>query len=100
MGKTERTERPSDFLDVEAVFVHPQYDPRTRHNDVALLRLAEPVPLGVEGRPACLQTNGDDDVEGGRLTASGMAATGRCTGSPWRMEQYGCVTFYRSVMAF
>ncbi|XP_034235022.1 transmembrane protease serine 9-like isoform X2 [Thrips palmi] len=77
VGKRARTSIPIDVLDVEAVVVHPQFDRDTRRYDVALLRLAQPVSLGIQARPACLQTDGDDDVMDSLLTASGMTATGR-----------------------
>nr|CAH0112627.1 unnamed protein product [Daphnia galeata] len=44
---------------VEEVFVHPEYDPETVDNDVALLRLPEAIKLGQQGiRLACLPQPG------------------------------------------
>ena len=49
----------SSFWQVEEVFVHPDYDPETVDNDVALLRLPEAIKLGQQGtRLACLPQPG------------------------------------------
>lgn len=40
--------------------VHPQYNPTTIVNDVALLRLESPVPLGADMRPVCLPDTGSN----------------------------------------
>lgn len=40
--------------------VHPQYSPTTIVNDVALLRLESPVPLGANMRPVCLPDTGSN----------------------------------------
>ena len=51
----ELTQNVTDEIaQVEEVFVHPDYDPETVDNDVALLRLPEAIKLGQGAGLACL----------------------------------------------
>lgn len=49
---------PGIVRKVVHTLVHPQYNPTTIVNDVALLRLESPVPLGANMRPVCLPDTG------------------------------------------
>lgn len=48
---------PGITRQVAKVIVHPQYDPSRIVNDVALLKLASPVPINDKIRPVCLPSN-------------------------------------------
>nr|CAH0103865.1 unnamed protein product [Daphnia galeata] len=62
---------------VEEVFVHPEYDPETVDNDVALLRLPEAIKLGQQGiRLACLPQPGQS-----------LPITQKCTIIGWGKER-------------
>lgn len=62
---------------VEEVFVHPDYDPETVDNDVALLRLPEAIKLGHQGiRLACLPQPGQS-----------LPITQKCTIIGWGKER-------------
>ena len=45
---------------VDRIFVHPGYQPIIIDNDIALIKLAEPVKFDYYVRPVCLPTNGTD----------------------------------------
>ena len=47
---------------VAQVFEHPNYDSPRYHNDIALMKLAEPVPYTDTIQPACLETQ-DNEVD-------------------------------------
>lgn len=49
----ECNEKPLD-LNVEAIIAHPDYNPRSGHNDIALIRLAANVNLTDSIQPVCL----------------------------------------------
>ncbi len=62
---------------MEEVFVHPDYDPETVDNDVALLRLPEAIKLGQQGiRLACLPQPGQS-----------LPITQKCTIIGWGKER-------------
>ena len=62
---------------MEEVFVHPDYDPDTVDNDVALLRLPEAIKLGQQGiRLACLPQPGQS-----------LPITQKCTIIGWGKER-------------
>ncbi|KAI9550663.1 hypothetical protein GHT06_006215 [Daphnia sinensis] len=69
--------RTCRFQVVEEVFVHPDYDPETVDNDVALLRLPEAIKLGHQGiRLACLPQPGQS-----------LPITQKCTIIGWGKER-------------
>ncbi|XP_061073373.1 mannan-binding lectin serine protease 1 isoform X1 [Conger conger] len=45
---------------VESVFLHPGFDPRNYNNDIALVKLSQPVPLSRLAMPVCLPPPGQD----------------------------------------
>lgn len=45
---------------VDRVLLHPRFDPRNYNNDIALVRLSRPVPLGPLVMPVCLPPPGQD----------------------------------------
>ncbi|XP_071819905.1 uncharacterized protein [Apostichopus japonicus] len=69
---------------VERIMVHPGYNPIILDNDVALLKLAEPVKFDYYVRPVCLP-DGNDFDEVGRYT--------NCYATGWgRTSQFGNVS--------
>ncbi|XP_030851689.1 chymotrypsin-like elastase family member 2A [Strongylocentrotus purpuratus] len=47
-------------VEVADIFVHPEYDTNWFFNDIALIRLAEPVTFSDYVRPACLSESSDE----------------------------------------
>jgi len=69
---TEGSKRQEYFVD--EIIMHDQYDRRTVNNDIALLKLKTPVPIGSPNTtivPACLPANNDADFSGINATVSG-----------------------------
>lgn len=62
---------PQEF-GVEDVISHPQYSAKTKHNDIALVKLAGKVNFNTKIRPACLYQSAN--VAEQKLTASGYGA--------------------------
>lgn len=46
---------------VERVILHPHFNPRNYNNDIALVKLSQPVPLGRLAMPVCLPPPGQND---------------------------------------
>ncbi|XP_045035271.1 venom prothrombin activator nigrarin-D [Daphnia magna] len=79
IGEYDLVEHDGTEMDfqVEEVFVHPDYDPETVDNDVALLRLPEAIKLGHQGmRLACLPQPGQS-----------LPITQKCTIIGWGKER-------------
>jgi secreted trypsin-like serine protease len=74
VGRTVLTSTQGQKVNVASLYVHPQYDPRTSANDVAILRLKTPV-TGIE--PIALVPVGDSALEqpGATATVSGWGNT-------------------------
>ena len=74
---TERLAKPGPRLRVLQVIPHPDYDPRTLRNDVALLRIAKgqirEVPIRLEGPPPSEQVGAIGSVLGWGVTNSALA---------------------------
>lgn len=52
--------------------VHPEYRPPARYHDIALLRLQRAAKLSLEDvKPACLNTDMDEDLVGKDAVAAG-----------------------------
>lgn len=66
---------PKDFA-IEESIRHPKYSVKTKHNDIALLKLAGTVKFSTKIRPACLQQSAD--VSEQKLTATGYGAVESC----------------------
>lgn len=63
----------SDF-DVTQVIEHPDYDDDATTNDIALLKLGQPVVYTDYIQPACLPAQGQDPIVGQECLASGWGA--------------------------
>jgi trypsin len=59
----------SQNLGVSRIFIHEQYNTRTEANDIALIRLAQPVQFNAYVSPICLP--GPDPQESARVTVAG-----------------------------
>uniref|UniRef100_A0AAV2LS97 chymotrypsin n=1 Tax=Knipowitschia caucasica TaxID=637954 RepID=A0AAV2LS97_KNICA len=57
------------------VFTHPQWNPRTINNDIALIKLATPVRLSSSVSPVCLAEAGDVFSAGDMCVTSGWGLT-------------------------
>ncbi|CAF4006284.1 unnamed protein product [Adineta steineri] len=60
---------PAQILGVSRVFVHEQYSTRTEANDIALIRLSQPVQFNAYVSPICLP--GPDPQESAPVTVAG-----------------------------
>jgi len=77
------TEGSEQSINVEAAFVHPQYDGQTTVNDIALIKLAKELTFDDYTQPACLPKFADEDAdyaEGEWLTISGWGSTRQTRG--------------------
>ncbi|XP_021962868.1 trypsin-1 [Folsomia candida] len=72
---TSETSAGSQKLTVEKITKHPNYNRRNIDNDIALLKLATPVPLGNVFVPACLPAGNNFTFEGENATAAGWGTT-------------------------
>lgn len=61
------------------ILIHPQFDPTTYENDLALLRFYEPVRLRANIVPVCLP-HPTEEIEGrtGIVTGWGRLSEGKC----------------------
>lgn len=82
LGATNRTsEKPKvndthQLIEISEVIVHPEYQPPFKYHDIALLRLSRPAVVNKDDvRPACLNTDVDEDVTGEEAVATGWGAT-------------------------
>ena len=57
LGKHDGSE--ADFQ-VERIFAHPSYDPKTQNNDVSLIKLQHPVSTNKHVLPVCMPRSGSD----------------------------------------
>ncbi|XP_077376524.1 chymotrypsin B-like [Festucalex cinctus] len=57
------------------VFTHPQWNPRTINNDIALIKLTSPARLGTNVSPVCLAEATDDFAPGRTCVTSGWGLT-------------------------
>ncbi|XP_030840072.1 ovochymase-2 [Strongylocentrotus purpuratus] len=60
-------------IEVADIFVHPEYDVYWLYNDIALIRLAEPVTFSDYVRPACLSESSDELNDYRRCLVAGWA---------------------------
>jgi len=60
---------------VESIKQHENYNTNNIDNDIALLRLAQAVPLGSQFTPVCLPSTGTNDFTGQQATVTGWGAT-------------------------
>lgn len=57
------------------VFTHPQWNPSTINNDIALIKLASPANLGAHVSPVCLAESSDYFAPGSTCVTSGWGLT-------------------------
>lgn len=57
------------------VFTHPQWNPYTINNDIALIKLATPARLGTNVSPVCLAESSDVYAAGRTCVTSGWGLT-------------------------
>ncbi|XP_030851686.1 transmembrane protease serine 9-like [Strongylocentrotus purpuratus] len=62
-------------VEVADIFVHPEYDSYWLFNDIALIRLAEPVTFSDYVRPACLSESSDELKDYRRCLVAGWETT-------------------------
>uniref|UniRef100_A0A1L8DQA5 CLIP domain-containing serine protease n=1 Tax=Nyssomyia neivai TaxID=330878 RepID=A0A1L8DQA5_9DIPT len=75
---------------VEETILHPEYNSRKHKNDIALLRLKEPVQLNEFIQPICLPFSEQfktNTFDGKRLYTSGWGTAGGGTGTPINIKQ-------------
>lgn len=60
---------------VASIVRHPDYQQQRAYNDIALIRLAEPVRFGVRLRPACLWLDASEQGTPLRMLATGFGLT-------------------------
>uniref|UniRef100_A0A3P9K0D8 chymotrypsin n=2 Tax=Oryzias latipes TaxID=8090 RepID=A0A3P9K0D8_ORYLA len=60
---------------VRPVFTHPQWNPSTINNDIALIKLASPANLGAHVSPVCLAESSDYFAPGSTCVTSGWGLT-------------------------
>lgn len=66
---------PKDFA-IEELISHPKYSAKSKHNDIALVKLAGSVRFSTKIRPACLYQS--PEVNQQKLTATGYGAVESC----------------------
>lgn len=59
---------------IESITVHPQYLPAQHYNDIAVIRLKEPISFNANTRPICLPTS--DEIRRQRLQGRDVTVTG------------------------
>lgn len=69
------------------MFTHPQWNPYTINNDIALIKLSSPARLGTNVSPVCL-------AEASDVFAAGMT----CVTSGWGLTRYNGETRSTEVM--
>jgi len=69
------TEGGTQKFQVERIIMHPYYSRRTIDNDIALIKLGDPILLDGVIVPACLPANNDYSFEGVLSSAAGWGAT-------------------------
>ncbi|XP_054257672.1 phenoloxidase-activating factor 2-like isoform X2 [Macrosteles quadrilineatus] len=68
--QTDKEPLPMQISAVRDVVIHEQYNPRSLHNDVALLLLEKPLELDLHIRPICLPSQ-DESMDGRQCVVSG-----------------------------
>ena len=61
ISKKQRT-LGRDFIQARKVIFHPDYNPKTIFNDIALIELKRPITFGQYSRPACLSNYNFDNL--------------------------------------
>ena len=63
------------IAEVADIFFNPDFDGKTFNNDIALVRLTEPVPFSDYVRPACIATSSDELQDYRRCLVAGWGYT-------------------------
>jgi secreted trypsin-like serine protease len=63
----------------QTVKVHPLYNSRSRHHDIALLKLKSPVPTTNEIKPVCLSSDDSEIPKNFSITGFGSTESGKST---------------------
>jgi len=74
---------------VQAAFVHPKYNGNTVDNDIALVKLVQPLTFDDYVQPACLPALANEDAdyaEGELLTISGWGSTRQALRAPSTLQ--------------
>ena len=82
------TEAIEVLIPLSQVLMHPDFNPRTMRNDLALLKLDDPVDFNnvPHVRPICLPSNRDATFAGLRATVAGWGGTLESDGSHVLLE--------------
>lgn len=60
---------------MQDIIRHPNYSALTAHNDIALIKVIEPIIFGYDIKPACLQISPDDLASDVNLIVTGWGRT-------------------------
>lgn len=55
----------------KSIVRHPEYSPIMKKNDIALIRLTNPIEFDADVKPACLQTDSRDEDADTKLIITG-----------------------------
>lgn len=76
LGVTKLNDRSPRDVPIKLIKIHDDYSTETKHNDIALVELAEPVTYSKKIRAACLYTESDDPL-GLIVTGWGKTSIGK-----------------------
>lgn len=74
---TDNIRKPFLKIEIELRIDHELYNENNRHNDIALIKLAQIVPLSTMIYPACLHIDGNSPAEGINLSVTGFGRQNR-----------------------
>jgi secreted trypsin-like serine protease len=63
MGSLEEDDNTISYAEVEAFYLHPNYDDQSQDNDIALIKLASPIPTGATAEVISYATTNTTDLE-------------------------------------
>ncbi|VEN56987.1 unnamed protein product [Callosobruchus maculatus] len=80
--------QPPVDMDVQSFHAHPNYNPddQQKYNDIALVKLRDPVRFTTYIRPICLPQPGERASVGQKVTVAGWGRTERRTNSPVKLK--------------
>jgi len=79
-------------IEVERIHAHPGYNPKSLTNDIALVRLSSPAPMGNCVGTVCLPEQGQDVKPGTKCWATGYGKQSTALGQPSRLLEAPMVT--------
>lgn len=68
----------SQDFDIKNIVIHENYDPASKHNDIALVEIDGQIKFNEKAYPACLYYE-DDEPQGLIITGWGKTSIGRVT---------------------